>query len=68
MFNESLEAWTKALDDVIYLDYRKAFYTVPHFRLTEKLKSYGTVGRLLDWISDFLQGRKTRVRSRSQNG
>jgi hypothetical protein len=42
---ESLESWTAALDegygiDVIYLDYRKAFDSVPTRRLMEKLKSY----------------------------
>ena len=44
---ESLEAWTKALDDgygidlIINLDYRKAFDTVPHACLIEKLKVTG---------------------------
>ena len=44
---ESLEKWTQALDegfgvDVLYLDYRKAFDSVPHKRLSEKLKTWNS--------------------------
>ena len=63
---ESLESWTKALDegyglDIIYLDYRKAFDSVPHLRLMQKLKSYGITGDLLGWIESFLTSRTMRV-------
>jgi hypothetical protein len=63
---ETLEAWTRLLDDgfgidVIYLDYRKAFDTVPHGRLIEKLRSYGIAEELITWITAFLVGRKMRV-------
>ena len=49
---ETFENWTKALDegyglDVVYLDYRKAFDSVPHRRLIKTLKSFGTNGKLL---------------------
>ena len=48
--------------DVVYLDFRKAFDTVPHLRLLEKLKAYGIVGKVHMWIKSFLSGRTQRVR------
>ena len=39
----------------------KAFDTVPHLRLIEKLKGYGISGSLLMWLMNFLQGRSQRV-------
>ena len=48
--------------DVIYLDYRKAFDTVPHKRLLKKLKDLGISGQLLRWIESFLTDRTIRVR------
>jgi ribonuclease P/MRP protein subunit RPP40 len=63
---ETLESWTEALEegygvDVIFLDYQKAFDTVPHRRLLHKLKTYGIAGNLLKWIEGFLTLRKMRV-------
>ena len=60
---ETLEEWTKSLDegygiDVIYLDYRKAFDSVPHKRLIEKLKGYGLYSKVITWIENFLQKRQ----------
>lgn len=67
----TLDSWTRALDegygvDVLYLDYRKAFDTVPHKRLILKLRQYGIKGQLLNWIEDFLTLRKSRVRVRGK--
>ena len=47
--------------DVIYLDFRKAFDTVPHARLINKLYAYGIRGNLLQWIQNFLTDRKQKV-------
>ena len=63
---ESLENWTKALDDgygidIVYLDFRKAFDSVPHQRLLKKLKMYGITGKALEWIGSFLESRTMRV-------
>ena len=63
---EIIELWTKSIDDrenidVIYLDFRKAFDTVPFERLLSKLKAYGIEGNILDWIKSFLENRRQRV-------
>ena len=53
---------TKVDIDVIYLDFSKAFDTVPHQRLINKLKTYGIDGNILNWIASFLKDRQQRVR------
>jgi len=47
--------------DMVYLDFAKAFDTVPHKRLLVKLEGYGVEGRTLKWIEQFLVGRRQRV-------
>ena len=47
--------------DVLYLDFAKAFDSVDHQILVKKLKCYGVAGRLLDWFTDYLNGRTQRV-------
>ena len=47
--------------DVIYLDFQKAFDTVPHRRLLQKLISFGIHGNVLKWIESFLSNRRQQV-------
>ena len=47
--------------DNVYLDFSKAFDTVPHRRLLGKLEAYGIDGSHLSWISSFLMGRTQKV-------
>ena len=47
-----MEDWTDALDtnlqvDTVYLDFKKAFGSVPHKRLVKKLDGYCIKGSLL---------------------
>ncbi|KAI8480560.1 hypothetical protein Bbelb_416830 [Branchiostoma belcheri] len=61
-----MEEWTRLLQegkplDVVYLDFRKAFDTVPHVRLLRKLERYGVGGNIRNWVEDFLRLRKQRV-------
>ena len=58
--------WTRPLDKrasthVIYLDFSKAFDSVPHQRLLMKLECMGVRGNILRWISAFLSVREQRV-------
>ena len=58
----TLSNWLKNLDenipvDAIYLDFQKAFDTVPHKRLIHKLPGYGIEDNVLNWIKDFLSDR-----------
>ena len=64
---ETLEDWTEAIEegygiDAVYLDYQKAFDTVPHERLVTKLRWYGIDEALLSWIKDFLTSKLRKLK------
>lgn len=64
---EVIDDWYDILDnkgciDAIYLDFQKAFDTVPHKRLLNKMHSYGIRGNVLSWIESFLSDRTQKVR------
>ena len=63
---EFLETVTDYVDkgfnlDLIYLYFSKAFDTVPHLRLIEKIKAHSIGGKILKWIESWLQHRTQRV-------
>ena len=47
--------------DIIYLDFSKAFDSVPHHLLLHKLRSFGFNGSLYQWFSSYITSRKQRV-------
>src|SRR6267154_1638672 len=47
--------------DIIYLDFQKAFDKVPHDILMIKIRELGIVGKIADWIKNWLEGRSQRV-------
>ena len=47
--------------DSVYLDFAKAFDTVPHRRLLGKLKAYGIEESILNWVQASLEGRTQEV-------
>ena len=69
---EVTQDWADAIEDkkpvdVIYLEYRKAFDSVPFERLLVKLYACGIRGKLLQWIREFLTNRKVSVNNHSSN-
>ena len=68
---EALNIWTEAIMhdipvDVLFLDYAKAFDSVPHKRLLKQVQSFGIKGRALDWITAFLTDRRQQVRANGE--
>ena len=47
--------------DIIYLDFQKAFDTVPHKRLISKVENHGIKGNTQKWLQDWLTDRRQRV-------
>ncbi|CAM5127154.1 unnamed protein product, partial [Natator depressus] len=47
--------------DLIYLDFSKAFDTVPHGKLLDKLEKMGVNMKIERWIRNWLKGRLQRV-------
>ena len=52
--------------DIIYLDFQKAFDTVPHERLLNQLQRYGISGNVHSWIKSYLNQRTQKVRVNGQ--
>jgi len=68
---EALNVWTESLMhgtpvDILYLDYAKAFDTVPHERLLRQISSFGIKNKALSWVRAFLTGRRQKVRVNSE--
>ena len=64
---EVLDVWSETMDngfpiDSIYLDFSKAFDSVPHQRLFLKLEKLGFKDNILNWIKSFLTNRSQCVR------
>ena len=64
---EVMNVWSEALMhgipvDVLYLDFRKAFDTVPHLRLLKQINSFGITSKASGWIQAFLSNRTQKVR------
>ena len=55
--NFTLKLDNKETIDVVYLDFKKAFDSVPHERLLIKLETYSITGNVLLLIRSFLEER-----------
>ena len=47
--------------DILYLDFARAFNKVPHRRLMAKVKVLGVEGKLLHWVTKWLENREQRT-------
>ena len=57
-----VEKWRKAADEnkvigIVFIDYKKAFDSIPHKQLLFKLQRSGLSGNVLEWIRSYLTNR-----------
>ena len=57
-----VEDWRCALDKnlivgIAFVDFRKAFNSIPHDVLLHKLQAFGIAGNLWSWVKDYLANR-----------
>ena len=57
-----VEKWRKAADEnkvigIVFIDFKKAFDSIPHKQLLFKLQRSGLSGNLLEWIRSYLTNR-----------
>ena len=48
--------------DVIYFNFEKAFDSVSHMKILNRLQACGIFGNLLAWITDFSSNRSQKVK------
>ena len=62
-FFEEITKWVDegSPEDIIYLDFQKAFDKVPHQRVILKLKSHGIGISIINWIEQWLTDMRQRV-------
>ena len=51
----------------LYLDFSKAFDSINHLRLINKLNDMGIPTKLLSWISSYLENRRIKTKLRIDN-
>lgn len=59
--------WKEALDEgkvtaIIFLDLKRAFETIDRAKLLEKLKALGFKGIVLNWVKDYMNNRRQKVK------
>lgn len=64
---ESIRDWVEVINqkqniDIVYIDFAKAFDTVSHVKMIQKLDNFGLKGNLLNWMNAFLTYRHQQVK------